>query len=82
MASGSTDVEIDRQGRLAIPAYLREFALLESGVLVMGALNRVELWNPVEWETTVLPAEAELTSGRSEPTAATAVSDVPPVPEQ
>ena len=67
MASGSTDVDIDRQGRLAIPAYLREFALLESGVLVIGALNRVELWNPVEWETTVLPAEAELTNAQPVP---------------
>jgi MraZ protein len=81
MASGSTDVDIDRQGRLAIPAYLREFALLETGVLVIGALNRVELWNPGEWETTVLPAEAELTSGRSEPAAVTAVTDAQPVPE-
>ena len=35
-ASGSTDVDIDRQGRLAIPAYLRSFALLESG----GARHR------------------------------------------
>jgi MraZ protein len=82
MASGSTDVDIDRQGRLAIPAYLREFALLESAVLVVGALNRVELWNPTEWDTTVLPAEAELTSGRGGSAPATAVAAPQPVPEQ
>jgi len=60
-AAGSAEVDIDRQGRLAIPLYLREFAKLESGVLINGALNRVELWNPEEWEHKVRPAEAELT---------------------
>ena len=68
-ASGSTDVDIDRQGRLAIPTYLREFARLETAVLVNGALNRVELWNPAEWEVRVMPAEAELTSEPVETTA-------------
>ena len=61
-ASGSTDVDIDRQGRLAIPTYLRDFARLEAGVLINGALNRVELWNPAEWAARVMPAEAELTA--------------------
>jgi MraZ protein len=64
-------VEIDRQGRMAIPAYLREFARLESAVLIVGALNRVELWSPTEWETRVLPSEAELTDETdTRPTAA------------
>jgi MraZ protein len=69
-ASGSTDVDIDRQGRLAIPTYLREFARLESAVLINGALNRVELWNPAEWAARVMPDEAELTSEPSGPTPA------------
>jgi MraZ protein len=82
MASGSTDVEIDRQGRLAIPSYLRSFARLESGVLVIGALNRVELWNPAEWESRVLPAEAELTSESDDDSpSAAAVSDASAMPE-
>jgi MraZ protein len=66
-ASGSTDVEIDRQGRLAIPTYLREFARLESAVLVNGALNRVELWNPDEWAQ-VTPPDAEPASAPAGPT--------------
>jgi MraZ protein len=56
-AGTSAEVEIDRQGRLAVPAYLRSFAQLESSVLVMGALERVELWNPEAWDTRVRPAE-------------------------
>jgi MraZ protein len=56
-AGTSAEVEIDRQGRLAVPAYLRTFAQLGSTVLVMGALERVELWNPDVWDARVRPAE-------------------------
>jgi MraZ protein len=56
-AAGSAEVEIDRQGRMAIPGHLREFAGLEGDVLVHGAINRVELWNPTEWATRVAPSE-------------------------
>ncbi|HLG92798.1 MAG TPA: division/cell wall cluster transcriptional repressor MraZ [Acidimicrobiales bacterium] len=60
-ASGSHEAEVDRQGRLAIPAHLREYAGLEGEVLVTGAINRVELWNPQRWEQQVRPAERRLT---------------------
>jgi MraZ protein len=59
-AAGSHEVELDRQGRLQIPAYLREFAHLETNVLVTGALNRIELWNPADWDRRVKPSEARL----------------------
>ncbi len=62
-ASTSHDVEIDRQGRMAIPARLREYAGLESDVLVLGAIDRVELWNRASWDEKVLPEEARLTQG-------------------
>lgn len=65
-AAGSTEVEIDRQGRFAIPAYLREFAGLETAVLVSGALNRIELWRPDEWEQRVRPSESVLTEDEEE----------------
>ncbi|MGP0031397.1 MAG: division/cell wall cluster transcriptional repressor MraZ [Acidimicrobiales bacterium] len=61
-ASSSHDVEIDRQGRMAIPSRLRAFAELESEVLVLGAIDRVELWNPPAWDERVLPEEAWLLS--------------------
>jgi MraZ protein len=61
-ASTSADVEIDRQGRMAIPAHLRTFAGLENDVLVHGAIDRVELWNPSAWAERVLPEESWLLS--------------------
>jgi MraZ protein len=69
-SAGLAEIELDRQGRVALPAYLREFARLEGQVLINGALDRIELWNPSEYEARVAPAESALTD-----------SDVPePVP--
>jgi len=65
-ASSSHEVEIDRQGRMAIPARLRTFASLETEVLVLGAIDRVELWNPPSWEERVLPEEAWLLGDEDE----------------
>jgi len=56
-SANSHEVELDRQGRMAIPAHLREIASLESDVLVHGAIDRVELWSPAVWEQRVVPDE-------------------------
>jgi transcriptional regulator MraZ len=56
-AANSHEVEIDRQGRMAIPSHLREFASLDGDVLVHGAIDRVELWNPSTWRERVMPEE-------------------------
>jgi MraZ protein len=63
-AANSQDVEIDRQGRMPISAYLRSFAGLESEVLVLGAIDRIELWNPAAWEQNVRPEESYLLAGK------------------
>lgn len=62
-AASSHEVEIDRQGRMAIPAHLREFASLEGDVLVHGAIDRIELWNPQGWQDRVAPEERWLLEG-------------------
>jgi MraZ protein len=62
-ASTSHELEIDRQGRMAIPARLREYAGLATDVLVLGAIDRVELWNRQTWDEKVLPEEERLTQG-------------------
>ncbi len=62
-AAGSHEVEIDRQGRMAIPGHLREFARLDGDVLVTGAIDHVELWNPSRYDADVGPAELRLQQG-------------------
>lgn len=62
-AGTSAPVEIDRQGRVAVPRALQEFAGLDRAVLVMGALDRIELWNPSSWDVEVKPAETTFRGG-------------------
>jgi MraZ protein len=59
-ASTSAEIEVDRQGRMPIPAHLREFAGLDAEVLVTGAIDRVELWNPAAFAQRVMPEESWL----------------------
>ena len=61
LSAGTVAVEVDRQGRFPIPAHMREYARLDSDVLVNGAINRVELWSPSVWNEVVQPAERALT---------------------
>ena len=60
-SAGSAEVEPDKQGRMPIPQHLREFARLDSDVLVIGAIDRVEMWSPSLWEARVEPSEGLLT---------------------
>jgi MraZ protein len=41
---------IDGQGRIAIPAPLREYAEIEDEVVVAGVNNALEIWNKANWE--------------------------------
>jgi MraZ protein len=41
---------LDRQGRILIPSKLRQYAEIESEVLVIGVLRKLELWSPRRWE--------------------------------
>jgi MraZ protein len=44
------EAEIDKQGRMQIPPHLRSYAGLDQEVLVVGMINRVELWSPAAWQ--------------------------------
>ncbi len=59
-AAGTQEVEVDRQGRVAIAPSLREFARLDGAVLVNGAIDRVELWDPQQWAEKLAPTELAL----------------------
>lgn len=41
--------ELDNQGRILIPAHLREYAGLTKNVTVVGCNNHVELWDEQSW---------------------------------
>ncbi len=47
--SAGDEVAPDKQGRIGIPAALREYAALERDVVVIGVRDRLEIWNPDTW---------------------------------
>ncbi|SRR5579872_4532201 len=51
------EVALDTQGRLLIPAGLREMASIEREVVLVGALTRVELWSLPAWRTASTPPD-------------------------
>jgi MraZ protein len=58
MLAGATDVEIDSQGRILIPDYLRKYAGLSKSVVVTGLYNRIEVWDEAAWNTYKVKTES------------------------
>jgi MraZ protein len=48
--SGAVDLAPDRQGRIIIPPYLRDFANINDEVVVAGMYNYVEVWDIGAWQ--------------------------------
>lgn len=49
--SGASDEAVDRQGRVTIPAMLRTYAGLNRDCAVIGAGQRIEIWDLAAWES-------------------------------
>lgn len=49
-SSGASDDAPDKQGRITIPPKLRDWAGLGKDVVVIGAMNRLEIWDESRWE--------------------------------
>ena len=47
----------DRQGRVTIPAHLRDYAGLGRELVVIGASSRVEVWDRQSWDTYLAESE-------------------------
>ena len=47
--AGAAQVEVDKQGRILLPANLREFASLEKDVVLVGVGSRIEIWSRENW---------------------------------
>lgn len=51
--SNAVEVELDKQGRIRVPDRLREAVGLDSAVVLIGAVDRIELWSPRGFEEQV-----------------------------
>ena len=57
LASRAADCEIDVQGRILLPPALRAAAGLGRDAVVVGVLNRFEVWSPESWDAFVRESE-------------------------
>jgi MraZ protein len=48
--SGAQEVVMDKQGRILIPKYLKEFAGIKRDVMIIGVSNRIEIWDLEKWK--------------------------------
>jgi len=58
----ATPVKMDKQGRIQITSILKDYADLDKDVLIIGVVNKIELWNPVrldKLEDTTLSIDPE-----------------------
>ena len=49
--AGAAEVELDRQGRILLPGYLREHIDLRNEAVVVGSRDHAEIWVPATWAT-------------------------------
>ncbi|HLD17675.1 MAG TPA: division/cell wall cluster transcriptional repressor MraZ [Patescibacteria group bacterium] len=57
MLAGAMDVELDRQGRVVLPEYLRQYAGLSKNAVVAGLSTRLEIWDAERWDAYKRKAE-------------------------
>ncbi len=57
--SGATDAAPDRLGRVLLPGFLRDYAELRDSVVLVGLLNRVEIWSRDNWHAERSQAEEQ-----------------------
>ena len=50
MLAGAMDVQVDKQGRIVLPDYLRKYAMLKKKIIISGLYNRLEIWDESSWE--------------------------------
>lgn len=49
--SGAVEAAPDKQWRILIPDYLKEYAALRKNIMVVGVSNRIEIWDKDKWDS-------------------------------
>jgi MraZ protein len=57
--ASAVEMEMDKQGRILVPASLREDADINTNVVMAGQIERIELWNRNEWDVLFDPARID-----------------------
>ncbi len=57
--AGATSVEVDKMGRILIPAALKDHAALEKNIVLIGVGSRIEIWSKERYDGTVTYEDME-----------------------
>jgi len=60
LVGGAHEADLDAQGRIGIPAHLRHYADIGDEVIVIGANDRLELWQPDRWHARLAQVEGSI----------------------
>ncbi|MEJ7707971.1 MAG: division/cell wall cluster transcriptional repressor MraZ [Nocardioidaceae bacterium] len=74
LSAGASAENPDKQGRITLPQSLRDYAALERDCVVIGAFNRVEIWDAEAWTTYNAAQEAAFSDWSEEVLPVTAES--------
>ncbi|GGU12374.1 MULTISPECIES: division/cell wall cluster transcriptional repressor MraZ [Nocardioides] len=57
--AGAEQTTPDKQGRIGIPPLLRDYAGIVKDVVVIGVMDRIEIWDPAKWAEYSAGAQAK-----------------------
>ncbi|MBM4420916.1 MAG: division/cell wall cluster transcriptional repressor MraZ [Chloroflexi bacterium] len=60
LVAGAHEADPDAQGRVVVPAHLRQYAHLQSDALVIGASRHLEIWEPKRWSERLADVERSI----------------------
>ncbi len=60
LTANATEVKLDSQGRITISPRLREYAGLTTNSVIIGAFDRIEIWEVTRWEEVSADADDSL----------------------
>lgn len=49
--AGASQIECDKQGRILIPKFLKDYAGIKRDVMIIGVSNRIEVWSQEAWKS-------------------------------
>jgi len=57
VTANAAEVEPDKQGRILVPQRMQDAVGITGPALVVGAIDRIEIWNPERFNAVTAPAE-------------------------
>jgi MraZ protein len=58
--AGAHEADPDAQGRLTIPAHLRDYAGLKDEAVVIGSSDHLEVWEPTRWRANLARVQSDI----------------------